>query len=662
MSEHAWVQDNLDAYVTGGLSPQECERVDRHVKSCSECAHLNAEISEMEHLMEGICARVRPDAGLEDRAINRLRRAPKPRLQWLRFVAAAAAVVLLGMVGGVVRMLALDGTLPLPGMEQQVAKIGGKDKQKRGIAGDILGGTIPAEKDKSDAPLSVPEDDSLPGLVKQHEAAGIHDGGKSSPPVTLPVSSGFNTNGQGGAIEISKKVEELNKANDPGERFFANKQQPANDGKESKGDVALEKPFYDKADKTTKDLLQQTFDQAKRDAPQEDTLKKLKMLDQPPRDDLNKSVAQNKPGEKMGTTSGGTTATAPSGIAGFYHNPGAMSPPASVRSPFGTPALPPLAGQPLPAGPSGSSTFTPPSLSPAPLPASAPPPPPYLPMTPPPVVVAQEKPAEKKADDQGKKPDAKDVGDKKPATPAQPKVEPKEQPPEKMGRMIIRTGEMEFETDSFKDSVLKITKLVKNKGGFVATVNSDKLPNGKMRGNIVVRMPPGVLDDFLIELPDILPKNVLKNQRIGSQDVGKQYSDIESRLRAARAIEERLIQIIKTGKGEIKDLVNAEKELGVWRTKIEEMEGEIRYLANQVALSTLTIQLYEKEIEAPTAIVTTETVSLRIEVEDVAKSHKAAMNLVKELKGRLTRSDLKQHPGGQFLSILHAEIATQQER
>ena len=121
-------------------------------------------------------------------------------------------------------------------------------------------------------------------------------------------------------------------------------------------------------------------------------------------------------------------------------------------------------------------------------------------------------------------------------------------------------------------------------------------------------------------------------------------------------MEERLIHIIKTGKGEIKDLVAAENELGVWRTKIEEMEGEIRYYANQVSLSTLTITLAEKEIQAPTAIVVTETVAMRIEVEDVAKAHQIAMKAVEELKGRITRSELKQHTAGQFLSILHAEI------
>src|SRR5205807_203253 len=105
-----------------------------------------------------------------------------------------------------------------------------------------------------------------------------------------------------------------------------------------------------------------------------------------------------------------------------------------------------------------------------------------------------------------------------------------------------------------------------------------------------------------------------------------------------------------------KDLVAAERELGVWRTKIEEMEGEIRYYANQVSLSTLTIALYEKEILAPTAIVVSESVRMRLEVDDVARAHKIAMDLVEEMKGRITKSDLKQHAAGQLQSILCADL------
>ena len=61
-------------------------------------------------------------------------------------------------------------------------------------------------------------------------------------------------------------------------------------------------------------------------------------------------------------------------------------------------------------------------------------------------------------------------------------------------------------------------------------------------------------------------------------------------------METRLLQIIKDGKGEIKQLLEAEKELGLWRTKIEELEGEIRYYSNLASLSTLTVTLTEKEM------------------------------------------------------------------
>ena len=185
--------------------------------------------------------------------------------------------------------------------------------------------------------------------------------------------------------------------------------------------------------------------------------------------------------------------------------------------------------------------------------------------------------------------------------PDRPPTPSRSRPPRKpAGAKVIRTGDIEFEVESFDSALATVTKLVTGiKGAFVGTVNSDKLANGKVKGSIVVRVPPDSLDPLVLDLRKELGKGgELKGQRIGSQDITKQYTDLESRLKAARTMEQRLLQIIKEGKGEIKQLLEAEKELGVWRTKIEEFEGEIRYYANQVALSTLTITLAEKEIRA----------------------------------------------------------------
>jgi hypothetical protein len=238
--------------------------------------------------------------------------------------------------------------------------------------------------------------------------------------------------------------------------------------------------------------------------------------------------------------------------------------------------------------------------------------------------------------------------------PAQPKPEAARPTP----RYIIRTGDIEFEVDSFDAAAAIVRKLVSAiKGGFVATENSDRLANGKVRGAVVVRMPPESLDQFVLELRKQLGKTAeLKGQKIGSQDVSKLYIDLESRLKAARTMEERLLKIIKDGKGEIKDLVAAEKELGVWNTKIEEIEGELRYYQNLVSLSTLTINLTEKEIRTAAAVRESERILAGVEVDEVEPAMREVLKEVAAAKGRVTRSEMKQYAGGQYQAQLNFDV------
>jgi hypothetical protein len=225
-------------------------------------------------------------------------------------------------------------------------------------------------------------------------------------------------------------------------------------------------------------------------------------------------------------------------------------------------------------------------------------------------------------------------------------------------RKIIRSGDIDFEVNSFDDAVAVVTRLVSaTKGGFIATINSDKLPNGKVRGSVVIRVPPDQLDRLVLDLRKEIGKaGELKGQKIGSQDITKQYTDLESRLRAAKTMEERLLKIIRDGKGEIKDLVMAEKELGVWRTRVEEIEGELRYYGSMVALSTLTVNLTEKDIRTAAAIDERERVQAGIEVEDVDGAYREALKAVTEAEGRITKSELKQQKAGQFSALMHFEV------
>jgi hypothetical protein len=242
--------------------------------------------------------------------------------------------------------------------------------------------------------------------------------------------------------------------------------------------------------------------------------------------------------------------------------------------------------------------------------------------------------------------------------PSTKKPAPSRTEPTRQRKLVIRSGEMTFEVESFDSSVATVTRLVASiDGAFVATVNSEKLPNAKVKGTIVLRVPPERLDSLVLDLRKELGKTgELKGQRVGSEDITKHYTDLESRLRAARTMEERLLLIIKEGKGEIKQLLEVEKELGVWRTKIEEYEGELRYYSNLVGLSTLTLTLVEREIQSLSAVTESERVQAGVEVEDVDKALQDAQKAIVEAKGRITKSELKQLAAGQFNATLNCEV------
>jgi hypothetical protein len=168
--------------------------------------------------------------------------------------------------------------------------------------------------------------------------------------------------------------------------------------------------------------------------------------------------------------------------------------------------------------------------------------------------------------------------------------------PELANRKLIRNANVELEIVSFDDAVQKITAFAKEEHGYVATTDSQKQANGKLRGQVVVKVLPENLDLFLQKLRGL---GELKNQTVGTEDVTKAYFYIDSRLKNARVMEQRLIEMLKTKTGKVSDLLQVEKELGRVREEIEKMQGELKYWDSQIQFATVTISLAEKDMEEP---------------------------------------------------------------
>src|SRR5207244_2155362 len=136
------------------------------------------------------------------------------------------------------------------------------------------------------------------------------------------------------------------------------------------------------------------------------------------------------------------------------------------------------------------------------------------------------------------------------------------------------------------------------------------------KGEIVVKVLPENLDHFLQKLRGI---GQLKNQTLGTEDVTKAYFDTDARLKNARVMEQRLIDMLKTKTGKVSDLLQVEKELGRVREEIEKMQGELKYWDSQVQFARVTISLSEKDMEEPASLMIKEHAKLSHYATDVRK-------------------------------------------
>ena len=223
-------------------------------------------------------------------------------------------------------------------------------------------------------------------------------------------------------------------------------------------------------------------------------------------------------------------------------------------------------------------------------------------------------------------------------------------------RKLIRNAEVELEIVSFDAAVQKITALANEERGYVATSSSEKQANGKLRGQVIVKVLPENLDNFLQKVRAL---GELKNQTLGTEDVTKAYLDTDARLKNARVMEQRLIEMLKTKTGKVADLLQVEKELGRVREEIEKMQGELKYWDSQVQFATVTISLSEKDMEEPAAFLLKERAQLALYAPEVEKVYNDIKALASP-KVQITNAQLDRDYSGRVSARVSMLIAPEE--
>ncbi|MET4895791.1 DUF4349 domain-containing protein [Sphingomonadaceae bacterium jetA1] len=91
--------------------------------------------------------------------------------------------------------------------------------------------------------------------------------------------------------------------------------------------------------------------------------------------------------------------------------------------------------------------------------------------------------------------------------------------------------------------------------------------------------------DALAKAGDVLSTN----HRVEAEDVTRQVIDTDARVRAKQALAARLLAIIQSGKGNVGELVQAERAYAATQEELDAARGEQANLAQRVAMSPIEI-------------------------------------------------------------------------
>jgi hypothetical protein len=171
-------------------------------------------------------------------------------------------------------------------------------------------------------------------------------------------------------------------------------------------------------------------------------------------------------------------------------------------------------------------------------------------------------------------------------------------------RLVIKNADLSLVVTDPAESMNRISALAEELGGFVVTANlyQQQLESGVEvpRADITIRVPADRLNEALKRIrgeSDQLPRS----ETLNSQDVTKEYTDLQSRLRNLEEAESQLQDIMDSAT-KTEDVLAVYNQLVQTREQIEVIKGQIQYYEQSAALSAISTSLVADEAVKPLTI------------------------------------------------------------
>lgn len=174
-------------------------------------------------------------------------------------------------------------------------------------------------------------------------------------------------------------------------------------------------------------------------------------------------------------------------------------------------------------------------------------------------------------------------------------------------RIVIRNADLSIVVDEPAEAMNTIGRMAERMGGYIVSSNTWKTSNYQgveiPEANISVRVPSELLNQALEEIKSLLNDKELDllSENVSGQDVTKEYTDLNSRLKNLEEAEAQL-QLILDEAYKTEDVLNVFDQLTYYREQIEVTKGQIKYYEESAALSSISVRIQAHEAVNPITV------------------------------------------------------------
>ena len=156
---------------------------------------------------------------------------------------------------------------------------------------------------------------------------------------------------------------------------------------------------------------------------------------------------------------------------------------------------------------------------------------------------------------------------------------------------IIKTGQVTIEVPQVPAAIDQVKDIAVSNGGYLSSSNVYTSQNDRKTGYVMIRIPAEKFDMVMNALAPLGKVTSKSEQR---SDVTAQYIDLSIQNASLHNQLDSYNRIMATATN-VEDILKIQVEIDRVTMMLNQIEGQLRYLSNQIDLSTINVNLQEPE-------------------------------------------------------------------